>query len=92
MNPAADSPNYDSELVERAVLEEVIELYPQRLTTPELAMRIVADPDDRQELETVTHAVRELRRSGLLRYRNDDELVEPTHAAVRAHRLLAEAT
>jgi hypothetical protein len=41
MNRAADSPKYDSETVERAVLEEVIDLFPQRLTTPELAMRIV---------------------------------------------------
>jgi hypothetical protein len=36
----------------------------------------------------VTHAIRDLRRAGLLRYRNDDEVVEPTHAAFSATALL----
>lgn len=89
---ALSSPKFDPAVVERAVLEEVIDLHPQRLTAPELALRIVADPDDRIEVETATQAIRELRRSGLLRYRNDDELVEPTHSALRAHALLAGAT
>lgn len=86
---ALSSPKYDPEVVERVVLEEAIDLHPQRLTAPELALRIVTNPDDRMEMETAIQAIRELRRSGLLRYRDDDEVVEPTPSALRAHALLA---
>jgi hypothetical protein len=85
---ATSSPVYDPELVEHAVLLEVIELHPARLTVAELSLRIVTDPEDRMEVETITHAIRDLRRSGLLRYRSDDQVVEPTHAALQAHALL----
>lgn len=80
----ATPPKYDPTLVEQVILEEAIELHPQRLTVGELSLRIVSDPEDSMEVETATHAIRDLRRSGLLRYRNDDEVVEPTHAAFRA--------
>jgi hypothetical protein len=80
----ATSPRYDPALVEQAILEEAIELHPQRLTVRELSLRIVSDPDDSREVETAACAIRDLRRSGLLRYRNDDEVVEPTHAAFSA--------
>jgi hypothetical protein len=66
------SPAYDADLVERAVLEEVIGLLPARLTVSELSLRIVADPEDCREAEAVAQAICDLRRSGLLRYRNDD--------------------
>ena len=81
-------PRYDPALVEQVILEEVIELHPQRLTVGELSLRIVGDPDDSTEVETAIHAIRDLRRSGLFRYRDDDQVVEPTHAALRAHALL----
>lgn len=84
----AGSPKYDPELVERVVLEEAIDLHPDRLTISGLTLKIVTDPSDDLEVETATHAIRDLRRSGLLRYRNDDEVVEPTHSALRAHALL----
>lgn len=84
----ATPPKYDPALVEQLILEEAIELYPQRLTVGELSLRIVADPDDGLEVETAIHAIRDLRRSGLFRYRNDDQVVEPTHAALRAAQLL----
>ena len=71
-------------LVEQAILEEALELYPQRLTVSELSLRVVSDPEDSGEIETAVHATRNLRRSGLLRYRNDDQVVEPTHAAFSA--------
>jgi len=71
------------------ILEEAIELHPQRLTVGELSLRIVSDPEDSMEVEAATHAIRDLRGSGLLRYRNDDGVVEPTHAAIRAAALLA---
>lgn len=76
------------ELLERTVLEEAIELHPERLTIDELVLRIAADPDDGTQVEAIRQATRELRRSGLLNYRNDDEVVEPTHAAMTAYTLL----
>lgn len=80
----ATPPKYDLGLVRQVILEETLELHPQRLTVGELARRIVSDPDDGMEVETATEAIRDLRRSGLLRYRNDDQVVEPTHAALTA--------
>lgn len=82
-------PKYDPKLVEETMLIEIIEQHPTRLTVGELVSRIVADPDDSREVETATEAIRSLRRSTLIRYRGDDELVEPTQAALRAHALLA---
>jgi hypothetical protein len=78
------SPNYDPVLVEQVILDEALDLHPQRLTVRELSLRIVSDPHDSTEVETATDAIRDLRRSGLLRYRNDDQVVEPTHAAFSA--------
>jgi hypothetical protein len=80
---------YNPELVGQVVLIEVIEQHPARLTVDELALRIVTDPADSLEVEAATDAVRDLRRSGLVRYRNDDLLVEPTQAALRAVALLS---
>lgn len=77
-------PKYNPALVQQVILEGAIELHPQRLTVGELSLKIVADPDDSREIETVIQAICDLRRSGLLRYRNDDEVVEPTHAAFSA--------
>jgi hypothetical protein len=81
-------PKYNLELVARAILEEAVELHPQRLTVGELALRIVADPDDSREVEVATQAIHDLRRSGLLRFWDDDLVVEPTQAALRAYSLL----
>jgi DNA-binding transcriptional ArsR family regulator len=81
-------PKYNPKLVGEAILLEIVEQHPIRLTVGELALRIVADPDDGMEVETATHAIRDLRRSGLVRYRNDDQVVEPTQAALCAHDLL----
>jgi len=82
------SPRYDPEIAARASLLEVIEQHPTRLTVDELALRITAYPDDRRAVETAREAVRELRRECLVRYRSDDQLVEPTQAALRAYELL----
>lgn len=89
MSAGSDTPpKYDPALVERAVLEEVVELHPERLTVAELSLRIAADPEDGRETEAIAHAIRDLRRSGLVRYRNADRIVEPTHPALRAAGLL----
>jgi hypothetical protein len=81
------SPKYDSARVAQVILFELIEHHPIRLTIDELALRIVADPDDSREVETARHAIRDLRRACLVRYRNDDRLVEPTQAALCAYAL-----
>jgi hypothetical protein len=79
--PSKVPPKYASKLVEETMLIEIIEQHPLRLTIGELVLRIVADPDDSREVETATEAIRNLRRSVLVRYRDDDDLVEPTQAA-----------
>jgi hypothetical protein len=86
---AKTPPKYNSALVEQAILEVAIELHPQHLTIGELSSKIVSDSNDRKEVETVAQAIRDLKRSGLLSYRDVNEVVEPTHAALRAFALLA---
>lgn len=81
-------PKYDPVLVGQALLYEVIEQDPDRLAVGELVLRIIADPDDGREVGTATAAILDLRRSGLVDYRDDDQLVKPTQAALRAHTLL----
>jgi hypothetical protein len=81
------SPKYDVAIVEAVILEVAAEVHPQHLTARELSLRIVGDADDSREVETAAHAVRNLRELGLFRDR-DDEIVEPTQAALRAVALL----
>jgi hypothetical protein len=81
-------PKYDLEIVSQVIFFEVLEHHPTRLTVDELVMRIVADPNDDREVEVAVDAVRHLRRACLVRYRNDDKVVEPTQAALRARALL----
>jgi len=82
-------PVYRPKLVEDALLGAAVDLHPARLTIPELSLKVAANPHDGREMETITEAIRELRRCGLFRYRDDDEIVEPTQAALRAFELLA---
>lgn len=84
---ASTPPKYDVAIVECVVLELAAELHPRHLGVRELALRIVGDPDDTREVETVAEAIRSLRHSDLLCDR-DDEIVEPTRAALRAVELL----
>lgn len=87
--PLGDTPpKYDPEHVERAVLEEVLRRHPERLTIGELSLRIVGDPEDELEVEIAAEAIHDLRASGVVRYREDDQLVEPTHAVLRYVELL----
>lgn len=74
-----------SRQVERAVLEIVVDLHPDHLTRSELALMVGGDRDH-LEGEAIQHAIRDLRRSGLLRYIGD--VVAPTHAALCAVTLL----
>lgn len=88
MSPqGAVPPKYNPELVERAILEVVIDLHPASLTMAELSSTIAGDLGDPREVETIADAIRNLRRSDLLRNRGDDR-VAPTQAALRAAALL----
>ena len=90
MTSNADTPpRYDLALVAQVILEEAIDIAPQHLTVSELSRRIVADPDDSREMETAAQAIRDLRRSGLFCYSDDDQVVKPTPAALLAYELLA---
>jgi hypothetical protein len=80
-------PKYDVAIVEAVILEVAAELHPEHLSPGELSLKIVSDPDDSRELETAAQAIRGLREFGLFKVR-DDEIVEPTPAALRAVALL----
>lgn len=81
-------PKYNVAVVESALLEVTAELHPRHLTERELSLRIVSDAGDSREVETAALAIRNLREFGLLAAR-DDEIVQPTPAALRAYALLA---
>jgi hypothetical protein len=85
---APTPPQYNIAIVEAVILEVAAELHPQRLTSDELSRRIVSDPSDTREVEIAVQAIRNLGQSGLFHHR-DDEIVEPTQAAIRAVALLA---
>lgn len=80
-------PQYDVAKVEAVILQVAAELHPQYLTARDLALRIVGDAGDAKEGETAAKAIMGLREFGLFTDR-DDEIVEPTPAALRACALL----
>jgi hypothetical protein len=67
------------------VLLTVLELHPEHLTVAELVSKVAGDREP-SEGEPIKQAISDLRGSRLLRYTGD--VVEPTHAAVRASELL----
>jgi hypothetical protein len=87
MSNADTSPNYDVPKVEAVILEVAAELHPAHLSTGGLLMKIVSDPDDAREVEVGVQAIHNLREFGLFADR-EDEIVEPTPAALRACALL----
>jgi hypothetical protein len=80
-------PKYNVAIVESVVLETAAELHPTHLAVNDLALRIVSNSEDSREVETATQAIQGLREFDLLKDR-DDEIVEPTQAALRACALL----
>jgi hypothetical protein len=80
-------PKYDVAVVEAVILEVAAELDPEHFSTGALLLKVVGDPDDAREIETGVQAIRSLREVGLFTHR-EDEIVEPTPAAVRAVNLL----
>jgi hypothetical protein len=87
MTNSETPPQYDVAKVEAVILQVAAELHPQNLTTRELSLEIVSDADDAREVETAAQAILGLREFGLFVAR-DDEIVEPTPAALRACVLL----
>jgi hypothetical protein len=71
--------------LERTILAEVVQL--EQLTIAELILRVSRDPEGETTKETIRNAIRDLRRDGLVRYRDDDEVVTPTRPATRGYEL-----
>jgi len=79
---------YNVAMMETVILEVTASLDPVRLSSADLTLKIVSDPDDDREVGTAAQAIRSLREIGLFADR-DDEIVEPTPAALRAVARLA---
>jgi len=73
----------DQKQVERVVLDVVLELHPDHLSSAELVLKIA---EGRDEAKEITDAIHNLKGSGLLRYVGD--AVAPTDAALHANALL----
>ncbi|HEX6782428.1 MAG TPA: hypothetical protein VF125_10420 [Solirubrobacterales bacterium] len=71
----------EDEAVESAVLHQLLDLHPARLTLEELTREIANGHDTFADRDALERAVRDLAAAGLL-YR-ETEFVEPTRAAVR---------
>jgi predicted transcriptional regulator len=76
----------EDESVESAVLRQLLELHPTRLTMDELSLEISGGRSGFAERDAVERAVRDLAATGLLH--RGDEFVAPTRAALRFSELL----
>ena len=74
---------YDLETIEAVVLRIAAELHPEHFPLGGFTLKIVSDPDDAREVETVAKAIDSLREFGLVKDRGG-EIVELTPAALRA--------
>lgn len=71
--------------VENVLLAEMVTLHPERLTADELVLRLEEEASGTTR-PTIEDAIQALRRSGLVR--TTGEVLEPTHAALRAAGIL----
>ena len=76
----------EDESVEAAVLRQLLDLHPTRLTLEELLREVNGGGGDFAERDAVTRAVRDLSAVGLLH--RGEEFVAPTRAALRFCELL----
>ena len=76
----------EDESVESAVLRQLLELHPTRLTAEELIRELGGDGGGFAERDAVERAVRDLSAVGLLH--RSERFVEPTRAALRFSDLL----
>jgi hypothetical protein len=58
--------NYDPQKVGAVLLIEIAEQHPALLTFDQLALRVVSDPSDREEVKAAGKAIRALSASGLI--------------------------
>lgn len=77
----------EDEGVESAVLRQLLDLHPTRLTMTELVREVSGDRGSFTERDAVLRAVRELAAVGLL-HKEAEEFVTPTRAALRFSELL----
>lgn len=76
----------EDESLESAVLQQLLELHPTRLTLAELVRELGGNRADFAERDAVERAVRDLGAVGLLH--QGEQFVEPTRAALRFSDLL----
>ena len=76
----------EDEGVESAVLRQLLDLHPTRLTVAELVRELGGDRGGFAERDAVERAVRDLTAAGLLH--QGEEFVAPTRAALRFSELL----
>lgn len=76
----------EDETMESAVLRQLLDLHPTRLTLEELAREVASNGGSFAERDAVERAVRELTGAGLLH--RGEEFVAPTRAALRFSELL----
>jgi hypothetical protein len=70
-----------------AVLREILFLYPETITLPELIRELTVGSSEFSERDRIERSVRDLTAAGLL-HRRDDRLVLPTRSAVRFYTLV----
>ena len=71
---------------EAAVMQQLLDLHPVRMTIAELVREVVGQDAQFAERDAVERAVRDLKGAGLLH--RSDEFVQPTRAALRLSELL----
>ena len=76
----------EDEAMESAVLRELLDLHPTRLTLEEVAREVAGNGGSFAERDAVERAVRQLSGAGLLH--RGEEFVAPTRAALRFSELL----
>ena len=76
----------EDEDFEFAVLQQLLDLHPTRLTIAELTRELSGDRDGFAERDALERAIRDLAAVGLLH--RSDEFVAPTRAALRFSELL----
>jgi hypothetical protein len=83
---SATSSSRQDEIIEQAVLAQILILHPAQLTILELALKMDAGGEDFIAKDAVERAVRELTRDGLLHC--DCRRIWPSRAALRFDALL----
>lgn len=76
----------EDEAMESAVLRELLDLHPTRLTLEEVAREVAGNGGSFAERDAIERAVRQLSGAGLLH--RGEEFVAPTRAALRFSELL----